>query len=405
MARKKIINSEAYVKDIIDSIVDPLLIIDFENKINLANKAVCFLLGYRENELVGKNLSDILVEKKDSIARGGKLEKIIGTGIICNIELYYKAKNGKEIPILFSSSTIEDEAGKESAIICTAKDITEFRKTEEKLRQAYTVLKNTQDQLIQAEKLHAIGLLASGVAHEVRNPLGIIIQGINYIEKKVSLSDPKVVETLDMMKNSVQRANKIINSLLDFSRAKSLELNPEDINSILVSTLELVKTKSGFENIDIVFDAHNDLPKVLVDKNKLEQVFINILFNSLQAIVGSGKITIRSYVRLIDQADVSRAKANYFEAGGKACMVEIEDTGAGIDRKHLKKIFDPFFTTKGLRGGSGIGLSVCRNIVDMHSGMLYVESQKGKGTKVFIGLKISKSGKVKNGQKENFNNR
>ena len=242
------------------------------------------------------------------------------------------------------------------------------------LKMAYDELKEMQDKLIQSEKLKAIGQLASGVAHEMRNPLGIIMQGVAYLEQIISPEAKEPRETLSVVKESAQRADRIVISLLDFSRAAKLELHPECIDSILESSLNLVKTE--LKNIEVAREIQEDLPKVLVDKNKLTQVFINLFINAIHAMPEAGKLTIRGFVKLLE--------------GEKAVVVEIEDTGMGISEENLKRIFEPFFTTKGQGKGTGLGLSVSRNIIIMHKGLIEVKSQVGKGTKVIITLRISK---------------
>jgi len=139
-------------------------------------------------------------------------------------------------------------------------------------------------------------------------------------------------------------------------------------------------------------ETKKDIPKVLADKNKLEQVFINILLNAVQSMPRGGKIIIRSYDKQLEEVKngIGRRKEDYFQVGEKVVIVEIEDTGVGIPEENLKKIFDPFFTTKGPTGGAGLGLSVTRNIITMHKGLIDIESQTGKGTKVIITLKIAK---------------
>jgi len=245
------------------------------------------------------------------------------------------------------------------------------------LKIAYDELKEMQDELIQSEKLKAIGQLASGVAHEMRNPLGIIMQGVVYLEQIIPPEAKEQRETLSMVKESVERADGIVISLLDFSRATKLELQPEYIDSILENSLNLVKKE--LKNIQVVREIQGGLPKVLVDKNKLTQVFINLFMNAIPAMPEGGKLTIRSFL-----------KDDSFEAKEKAVVVEIEDTGTGISEENLKKIFNPFFTTKGQGKGTGLGLSVTQNIISMHKGLIEVKSQVKKGTRVIITLRISK---------------
>ncbi|MDD5246278.1 MAG: ATP-binding protein [Candidatus Omnitrophica bacterium] len=293
---------------------------------------------------------------------------------------------------------IKDVLYSDTLDIVIKKAIERYRNKKEKeglqkeIREAYNKLKETQDQLIQSEKLSALGQLASGVAHEVRNPLGIIMQGIDYLENKIANKESDIQDTLTMLKASVKRANRIIGSLLDFSRAASLDLNPEDLNGILESSLSLVKVRFKFENINIVVETKNDLPRVMADKNKLEQVFINILLNAMQSMPEGGKIVIRAFEREEEsfQNDIGKKiPLNSLQPGEKVVMVEIEDSGPGVPEENLKKIFDPFFSTKGPNGGVGLGLSISRNIINMHKGGIYLESQLGKGTKVTVVLKIA----------------
>ncbi len=262
------------------------------------------------------------------------------------------------------------------------------RQTETNLEKAYLQLKETQNQLIQSEKLSAIGQLASGVAHEVRNPLSIILQGVEYLEIKIPPKETPAREALSMIKDSVKRADKIISLLFDFSKAARLNLMPEDINSILESSINLVETKVKFMNIDIVKETKKDIPKTMIDKNRMEQVFINLLLNAIQAMPEGGKVIIRTYEKRLEAPAnrVGERKEDYFKVGEKAVIVEIEDTGTGIPEENLNKIFDPFFTTKGIGGGTGLGLSVSQSIIIMHKGLIDVTSQLGKGTRITVTL-------------------
>jgi signal transduction histidine kinase len=292
---------------------------------------------------------------------------------------------------------VKDTVYQDTLDMVIKKAIDRYRAKEEKeklgrqISEAYERLKETQNQLIQAEKLNAIGQLASSVAHEVRNPLGVILQGVNYLESRLSSKEEDISETLVTLKESITRADKIINSLLDFSRAASLDLKAENINNILEISLTLVKARSEFENIDIQMETAKGLPGILADKNKLEQVFINLFLNAIQAMPNGGKIIIRSYDKKLEEVKNgvgARAQDN-FRVGERAVIVEIQDEGTGISESNLKKIFHPFFTTKGPGVGFGLGLSVSRNIIDMHKGLIDIESQAGKGTKVSITFKIA----------------
>jgi len=227
-------------------------------------------------------------------------------------------------------------------------------------------LKQAQEMMVQIAKLSAVGQLASGVAHEVKNPLGIILQGINYLEHKISDKEKDTREVLEMMKGGIERADKIINGLLDFSKSNKLDFKQEDINSVLESSINLAQVSSRFLGVKVIKELTRHLPKVKVDKNKMEQVFINLLVNAAQAMNNEGIITVRSYVKKIEKLEKSRIDKgmDYFAVGEEALIVEIIDTGVGISEENLKKIFDAFFSTKGPKGGGGFRF---RNMLE-HNG-------------------------------------
>jgi signal transduction histidine kinase len=252
----------------------------------------------------------------------------------------------------------------------------------DELKAAYDKLKDMQDKLIQSEKLKAIGQLASGVVHEMRNPMGIIMQGVGYLEQVLSLDDLDQRETLSMIKASTQRADRIVISLLDYSRATKLELHPEYVGPILENALNLVKT--DLMNFEVIREIQENLPRVSVDKNKLTQVFINLFINAIHAMPQGGRLMVRSFAQHLESAE-GRGRATE-----NVVVVEIEDTGIGIPPEDLKRIFDPFFTTKGSGKGTGLGLSISQNIIVMHKGQIEIESQVKKGTKVIITLRIAK---------------
>jgi len=266
----------------------------------------------------------------------------------------------------------------------------------EDLQEAYNKLKDTQSQLIQMEKMSALGVLSSGVAHEVKNPLGIIIQATNYLEGNIDKDREDMVRVVGMIKEAVTRADNIIRGLLDYSRVSALSLKAEDVNTILENSLNLVRHRTEFEKVRIIDERKNDIPKALVDKNKLQQVFINLFTNASQAMSEEGgDIILRTFTgKFKEESMAQRRLKDFFVLGEGVVLVEIEDTGKGISKENLPKIFDPFFSTKDPRQGAGLGLSICANIIDMHKGYLDVESQEGKGTKFTLTLKIAK-GQIK----------
>lgn len=271
-----------------------------------------------------------------------------------------------------------------------SREVVQRKRTEEELKTALSQVKVAHEQLIQLEKLEAVGRIASGVAHEVKNPLGVILQSVNFLESKLPFDQKDTAEVFQLVKHNIQRADKIIRGLVDYSRASELSLQPEEINPILESSYTLVKHMIRLESIEIVREETSGLPLVLVDRGKIEQVFVNIFLNAIQSMMPrGGKLTIHSSLAIFDKPGngVGRRNADRFKLDEKVVLVEIEDTGTGIPPEQISKVFDPFFTTKEPGSGTGLGLSVTKNIIDLHKAVINIESQVGKGTKVKVLLK------------------
>jgi len=229
-------------------------------------------------------------------------------------------------------------------------------------------LRQTQEQLIRTEKLAAIGQLASGVGHELRNPLGAIKNAVFYIRRRIVKTDlattePRMLEFLDIMDGEVDAANKVISDLLGFSRVAKPTVSPVSITGVIEDALKHTPLP---ENVDLARDIDGNLPMVRVDADQIQQVFINIILNALQAMTEGGRLNIRA-----------RSKGGFVE-------VEFTDTGSGIPESVIDKIFDPLFTTKAK--GVGLGLSVCKGILERHGGDIQVESEVGKGTTFTVSL-------------------
>ncbi|MFC1620934.1 response regulator [Candidatus Omnitrophota bacterium] len=360
-------------------------------------------LGYNPQELIGKHFGEIVhPDDRESIGYYGllkdKKEKSVFEGAPKCLEMKLVINNQGSVSAAYHytelhfSAKWEKSTGEEKRFLGTIgviKDINRRRIAEEKLEKAQTTLLETYEQLVQAEKLSVVGQLASDVAHEVKNLLGILIQDVNYLESKLS-SKKDIREVFNMMKSNVHRADKITRSLVDFSRETKLEIRKQDINSIIEASSALICHRPHKGKIEIITDLQKNLPEVLVDKGKMEQVFVNIFLNAIHAMPGQGTLSIRSYVKQLDslEDEAYERTRDYFGARGKVVVVEIEDTGSGITAENLKKIFDPFFSTKGPGKQSGLGLSVTKKIIAMHKGFIDVESEVGKGTRFIIALRI-----------------
>jgi len=244
----------------------------------------------------------------------------------------------------------------------------ELQASHKELEAANDKLRETQEQLIRSEKLAAMGQLASGVGHELRNPLGAIKNAVFYIRRRLAKTDlptiePRIPEFLNLIDEEVDAAVKIVTDLLSFSRVAKPTVSPVSIADVIEDALKHTPLP---ENVELTKDIDNNLPMVMVDADQIRQVFLNIAFNALQAMPEGGHLDIRT--------------------SGKGEFVEVEfaDTGGGIPKSIINKLFDPLFTTKAK--GVGLGLSICKSILDRHEGDIRVESEVGKGTIFTVSL-------------------
>ena len=381
-----------YVDSIIANMMDALIVFDLEGNIKMANRATFDLLEYTEKELIGHPVKNIFAMEEDFF-KEAILYRMIKEGFIENYEIVYKTKYKKLIPVLFSGVLMRDEKGERSGIVVIAKDITERKRTERELEVSYAKLKETQSRLIQAEKMSAVGRLASGIAHEVKNPLAVILTGVQYLPHALG-DEQKTSQVLEGIKTAVQRADAIIKGLLDFSRVLKPEITKQNLNSLLYNSLLLLEKQMEKSKITLITDYDKDIPYVDVDANKMDEVFINLFMNAIYAMPDGGNITVRTRRRNLTQRgeDVGRRRNDIFRLNETVVITEIEDTGGGIPEDVLDKIFEPFFTTRRSKGGTGLGLAIVKNIIDMHSGVIYIKNKKeGRGTRVTIILKIHSS--------------
>lgn len=262
---------------------------------------------------------------------------------------------------------------------------------EQELRDAHTdlvnshrELKQTQLQLIHAAKMESVGQLAAGVAHEVKNPLAVIRLGMDYIAGEMQ-SDPVLGDVLEDMTVAVQRADTVTNSLLDFSREGALSRHEACVNEIIENSLHLVRHELVQRNIDVVKSLDSDLPMISCDANRMQQVFVNLFMNAIHAMKKDGTITVSTYQTVVrEEHDIQAVPGIRFEPGQPVIVAEVCDTGPGVAADALEKMFDPFYTTKPVGEGTGLGLSVIRNIVGLHRGAIEVKNRVPKGLSVMI---------------------
>jgi signal transduction histidine kinase len=240
---------------------------------------------------------------------------------------------------------------------------TKLRENIEALEEANRALLRTQRELIASEKLASLGKLAAGVAHEIGNPLSAIQGYIEVLRRDYNLDGESRAEFLTNIKKEVERIDRIIRTLLDYSRPRDFELKRIGVNDVVNRAVDIVRTQGILKNVELNLELSNGPLSIEVDPHQLSQVVINLILNAKDAVSNDGVIT------------VSTARNSN---GG--VEIAVKDNGAGIPREMMDKIFDPFFTTKEPGKGTGLGLSVSQRIVQIFDGSISVESEPGKGT-------------------------
>lgn len=261
------------------------------------------------------------------------------------------------------------------------------------VRRYQAKLRLTQLQLIQSEKLDSLGRMAAGVAHDVKNPLMTILTGVKVLSKRLGNADESIQQLLKDMTESVERADKIIGGLLGYSRAQGLDLTPVDLHATIGKSLLLVKHDLDQTRIIVVKDLLESMPMLPLDAFKIQQVFVNLFTNAIHAIGSDGEIRLTASLETLARGtNVGYRMTDRYIPGERVAIIRIEDSGPGIPKEHLKNIFDPFFTTKPAGRGTGLGLSVCRQIVEMHGGTVDIGNRDTGGARVTVILKIDTHG-------------
>jgi len=257
------------------------------------------------------------------------------------------------------------------------------------LEAAYGELERTQGLLLQAERMSAIGQMASGIAHEVKNPLAVVVQTIDYLDRVLLGNDPAeratsdVAHRLDAMRDAIARADAIVRELLEFSRPTRPQLESVEIGAVLRRAVDLASTQLSRVPIDVSVESAPPGLRSVTDARQLSQVLINLVLNALQAAEAGSRVVARAYEDTASQSADDRYSIRAgaeIGAGTRGVVLEIEDTGKGIPVDLLPQVFDPFFTTKAPGEGAGLGLAVSRRIVDQLGGYIEITSRLGRGT-------------------------
>ncbi|MFH1488311.1 MAG: PAS domain S-box protein [Pseudomonadota bacterium] len=362
--------TKEFLENIMESSVDGIVTTDLKGKITYLNRAMEEILQCRRADMLGTHISHFYVR---GIEQAREIMDLLRAKERAEAyDMLAKGETGQVLSILTSIFLLRDEGDQ---IIGTAgifKDVSDQKRLE-------TQLKTAQANLVEASKMRALGELVSGVAHELNNPL-MASQTILHVIFKNLHEDCPNRQRLELIQKCNNRIEKIVQHLKEFSRQTKTEFQEIDLNNPIENALMITGQRLLDHNISIVKKLAEGLPRILGDVSQLEQVFLNLISNAIDAmddVAGNKELMIQS---ARDQ-------------GTQTLTVSVKDTGSGIPQENLDKVFEPFYSTKSVGKGTGLGLSLCFGIVETHGGRIAIKSQLGKGTEVLVTLPVEQTGK------------
>ena len=363
-----LIDHERLIRSVVNNLKDGLIISNIDGNIQLFNKGAEEIFGYRAEEVMDKPVHTLMDEsyrKRHDIgfARFQKTKKISLHN--ASMEVEARKKDGTPVPIELTLTQMEQRG--ELLAIGLVRDITERKEAE-------TRMVSAQKQLMAAQKLAGVGELAAGVSHEVLNPVNIISVHTQMLQRKTK-DDANIQNFCNKVKHEIDRIQKIMGSLLAFSRKGQIETETGNLRDHIESVLGLVEEEYKLDNIKIVRDWCDSLVEISFDSDKIRQVYLNLVHNAKHAMPDGGTITVGC-------RGVKEADKNFHQ-------FTLSDTGTGMSEEVRLKVFEPFFTTKPEGEGTGMGLAVIHRIIEEHGGKIRVESEEGKGTTFIISLPIA----------------
>jgi len=353
---KRIREAHDFLNKIIQSSPNAIIASNMKGDIILWNRSAEDALGYKAEDVIGKmNIRKIYPEgMAKKVMKMMRSPEYGGVGVLRSYPIVHVKKDGQIIDGNLSAAIIYDSQGKEFASVGIFVDLQERLAMERTLR-------DTQEKLLQSEKLAAMGKLTSQIAHELNNPLYGIMNTLELLKTEVP-PQSKRRKILDMALSETERLTDLLRKMLSFSRPDEEEKQPTDINTILEEILLLVGKQLQENTIRVSSSFSEGIGKVLASRNQLRQVFLNMIANARDAMPHGGTLTITT-----------------LEEAGKI-IIKFTDTGIGIDEEDIQKIFDAFFTTKDSVKDVGLGLSVCYGFIKDHGGDIQVSSQVETGT-------------------------
>jgi two-component system NtrC family sensor kinase len=360
-------NQKKFMECIIDSLPIGIYVIDTNSNVVAWNKKrETGILGISRDQVIGRNIFSVFSNMGHQKLRN-EFDRVFSSGCVFETETV-SWLSGEKRHYHLRKIPMSLEGDRVTHVVTLGEDITDRKRMEESL--------------LTNEKLASIGRLSAGIAHEINNPLAAMagcVEGLIARSAAQELHELRAFEDfpeyLKIIEDEIGRCKGIIKNLLDFSRSKEILQQEINVNDILEQMLQLLRHHEGFKKIEVVKEFHNDCSSVVGNSGELRQVFLAMSINAMDAMNGSGTLTIRT-------GNETRHKQNFVR-------VQFQDSGVGIPARNLNKIFDPFFTTKPVGKGTGLGLSICYGIIRSHDGFIKVKSEENNGSlfEVFVPAK------------------
>lgn len=408
-------DSEAFYQSLVENLPQFIYRKDGKGRFTFGNRRYCAHLGRTLAEITGRTDFDFFPPELAAKYHADD-ERVLAEGRLLETVEEHVPPSGEKEHVQVVKSPVFDSHGKIVGTQGIFWDVTARVRGEEKLKKAHTdlarsredllrtladlqrshnQLKEAQLQLIEMEKMQSIGQLAAGIAHEVKNPLAVIRMGIDFFNETAGATEEPGATVLKDMIDALHRADSIIMGLLDFSAPGKVDLRPGDLNTLLRSSLNLVKHELRSAQIVVATEFCENLPPALVDANKIKQVFVNALTNAAHAMSEGGTLTVRTYIKKLTPEEARPSpgarQSHEFRAGERVLVTEIDDDGTGVPDDKLDRVFEPFFTTKATGKGTGLGLTISRKIVELHEGSIQLQNLDPRGARATITLRTERS--------------
>lgn len=371
LAREKLKRSEALYRDLVETSQDLIWQCDSEGCFTYLNPAWEEIFGYKISEMLGKKFSDF--QTPEFAARDQKEFTLLMEGkTVRGYETIYIGKDGREIHLVINAKSMQGENGKSNGTQGTAYDITDLKQAEQAVveyneRLEKDVLARTQElvdvqeTLLKKERQATFGQLAGGVAHELRNPLGVIANAVYYLKLIAPQTDEKILEYLGILERESQIAVQILTDLLNFSSMELGDRQPSAVADLIQAVLEKQPLP---KRIELELKLPKTIPLVFVDPHQIEHAMERLVMNAYESMEGNGILGI--------SVGSSNSQKQSF------VTIAIKDNGSGISPENMERLFEPLFTTKLRR--IGLGLALSRRLVEVNGGRIEAKSKDGKGT-------------------------